>query len=519
MAENLVPLTHAKQKMKDGYGDGDVTIHPTQIFSVNNWALKPNQPEGPPFTAHMVGICNAEKPMAFKAPRTSLQTEKKIYQGTKPRAKAGHKKLSTSFKHPPMSNSDATKGRSFKAPTGSKNGPSRKRNNSCSIKDSNPSQLPVSTLVNIGMLKKDQQAADGPTSLRVTSKEGAHPLLSSSMSTFTNVKPIYSDSVIIHFESASGYDASADPIAGTSAPIDSLPPQQGKDKGTKNYSLDHLFAGTNPNVLANKTKSISDGLEIVLTTPETGTSNAAKPKDDPIILVDDTKEDEEEDKNEEIHSTTNDETSQKHIQETKKIKAEAKIARLKAQPPSPNDLEDLPTKLEEFTISVTSLTSEVAELKTLQWELPVEFFSILNQVASVQAKLKTLDALPSLFLKKIEGEAKAEAARHKGKIWKEELIDLLSPEVASDLHLGEWREVVIACPNKKGKGWTPIYKQIQKRMDYLRTTKVELGIDLDRPLSEQDPLDRLDDLENKKTKHADDIHNFFRANKRLKSSV
>ncbi|GJZ65490.1 hypothetical protein Tco_0622186 [Tanacetum coccineum] len=81
------------------------------------------------------------------------------------------------------------------------------------------------------------------------------------------------------------------------------------------------------------------------------------------------------------------------------------------------------------------------------------------------------------------------------------------------------KEVVKACPNKKGKGWTSIYKQIQERIDYLCTTEAELGIDLDKPLSEQDPLDRLNDLENKKRKHADDIHDFFRANKRLKSSV
>ncbi|GKB80270.1 hypothetical protein Tco_0947165 [Tanacetum coccineum] len=39
------------------------------------------------------------------------------------------------------------------------------------------------------------------------------------------------------------------------------------------------------------------------------------------------------------------------------------------------------------------------------------------------------------------------------------------------------------------------------------------------PLSDQDPLDRLNDLENKKRKLADDIHDFFRANKRPKSSV
>ncbi|GJS77191.1 hypothetical protein Tco_0727072 [Tanacetum coccineum] len=98
------------------------------------------------------------------------------------------------------------------------------------------------------------------------------------------------------------------------------------------------------------------------------------------------------------------------------------------------------------------------------------------------------------------------SARRKSEIRKEELIDLLGPEVvnkkglvtlkvyreddtskiipefkASDLHLGEWREVVTAFPNKKGKG----------------------------SLSEQDPLDRLNDLANKKRKHADDIHDFF----------
>ncbi|GJR87097.1 hypothetical protein Tco_0211108 [Tanacetum coccineum] len=178
--------------------------------------------------------------------------------------------------------------------------------------------------------------------------------------------------------------------------------------------------------------------------------------------------------------------------------------------------------------------------------------------------------------KKIEEEAKAEAARHEGEMRKKELIDLLGPEVmnkyyidklqydkyydkmlnrraksritnrdiltrkgpitlkvyreddtseiipefkASDLHLGEWREVVKASPNKKGKGWTSIHKQIHERMDYLCTTEAELGINLDRPLSEQDPLDRLNDRANKKRKRVDDIHDFFGANKRLKSSV
>ncbi|GKB86357.1 hypothetical protein Tco_0958629 [Tanacetum coccineum] len=176
----------------------------------------------------------------------------------------------------------------------------------------------------------------------------------------------------------------------------------------------------------------------------------------------------------------------------------------------------------------------------------------------------------------IEEEVKAEATRREGEIRKEELINLLSLEVvnkyyndklqynkycdkmlnriaasritnydgltrkgpitlkvhredgtneiipnfkASDLHLGEWREVMEACPKRTGKGWEIIYKQIGTRMDYIHTTEVELGINLDIPLSKQDPLDKLNDLANKKRKHADDIHDYFKAKKRLKSSV
>nr|GEW46259.1 hypothetical protein [Tanacetum cinerariifolium] len=403
------------KNIKDVYGDGDITIHPTQIFSVNNWALNPNHTKGPPFTSHMLAICNAEKPMAFKAPRTSSQTEKKVSQGKNLRAKAGHKKQSTSSKQPPMSSSEATKGGSFKAPTGSKTSLSSKIKEPSSANDLKPSQPSVSTPIDTGIHKEDQQTTGGPTSLGVTSEERAYPRLSS-----------------------------------------------------------------------DKTKSVSDGLKTILATPKTGTKNAAKsskeikfreikledlaklvpnvkadfkdldsPEDDPIIVVDDSKEDEEEDKNEEIHLTTNDKTkdisasippsprstqiqeltnhvlllqSQKHTLETEKTKAEAKIARLKAQHPSPNvgqinellikslsaefskilsahdfynslpielkelismfnelinevkalktqvhgleikvpgDPKELPTKLEEFTTTIASLMSQVAKLKSL----------------------------------------------------------------------------------------------------------------------------------------------------------
>ncbi|GKD41541.1 hypothetical protein Tco_1261748 [Tanacetum coccineum] len=56
-------------------------------------------------------------------------------------------------------------------------------------------------------------------------------------------------------------------------------------------------------------------------------------------------------------------------------------------------------------------------------------------------------------------------------------------------------------------------------MDYIHTTEAELGINLDIPLSKQEPLDKLNDLANKKRKHADEIHDYFKANKRHKSLV
>ncbi|GKA52863.1 hypothetical protein Tco_1222831 [Tanacetum coccineum] len=106
------------------------------------------------------------------------------------------------------------------------------------------------------------------------------------------------------------------------------------------------------------------------------------------------------------------------------------------------------------------------------------------------------------------------------KVYREDGTSEIIPSFKfNDLHLGEWREVMKACPNITGKGWETIYKQIGTRIDYIHMTEAELGINLDIPLSKQDPLDKLNDLVNKKRKHADDIHDHFKANKRLKSLV
>ncbi|GKD03397.1 hypothetical protein Tco_1178371, partial [Tanacetum coccineum] len=209
----------------------------------------------------MLAICVVDKPVVFKAPKTSSKS-KSVSQGIKPGAQTGHKKPLTSSKQPSVSSKEATKGGSSKAPTSSKTGHSKKRKESISAMDSNPSQPSVSTPVDTEMHKEDQQATGGPTSLGVTNKARGNPQLSSGMSTFNLNEPIYSASFIIHSESALGNDAlvvsTAEADLGNSAPSDFVPQQQGMNEGTKNTLHDYLFAGTNPHVLVEQTKSVEE---------------------------------------------------------------------------------------------------------------------------------------------------------------------------------------------------------------------------------------------------------------------
>ncbi|GJZ05197.1 retrotransposon protein, putative, ty1-copia subclass [Tanacetum coccineum] len=64
--------------------------------------------------------------------------------------------------------------------------------------------------------------------------------------------------------------------------------------------------------------------------------------------------------------------SQKDKLEHQKAKAEAEGMEIEL----PGDLNDIPTKLETFTSTASSLMSQVAELKTLKWELPAEFLAL-----------------------------------------------------------------------------------------------------------------------------------------------
>ncbi|GJU51452.1 hypothetical protein Tco_1221007 [Tanacetum coccineum] len=91
------------------------------------------------------------------------------------------------------------------------------------------------------------------------------------------------------------------------------------------------------------------------------------------------------------------------------------------------------------------------------------------------------------------------------KVYREDgIVEVIEKFKASDLQMAEWRELVQVCPDRKEKGWKTIYELIKTRMEYLEQTKKELHIKFNKSLQEQDPLDELNDLANKKIKRTGD---------------
>nr|GEU86543.1 retrovirus-related Pol polyprotein from transposon TNT 1-94 [Tanacetum cinerariifolium] len=170
--EKIVPYPRVifllLEHMMPKYDNKELTINPTQVFSVHNWTLKPNQPEEPPFTTHIKAICNLDVLVDSKATKPSSQTEE-VPQAKKPGAKSGLRRKQSS-KHTSKSNTEASK---------SKTSQSEKDTQSSSTKDKSPSHPSPPTLVVGEMHIVAQQAAGGPTSLGDTGKEGAHLQLNS----------------------------------------------------------------------------------------------------------------------------------------------------------------------------------------------------------------------------------------------------------------------------------------------------------------------------------------------------
>ncbi|GKA09570.1 putative ribonuclease H-like domain-containing protein, partial [Tanacetum coccineum] len=125
------------------YDNEELTINPTQVFSVHNWILKPNQPKEPPFTNHMKAICNLDVYVDSKTPKYSSPTEE-FPQGKKLGARSGLRRKQ-SLKHTSKSTTKTSK---------SQSGHSKKETKSSSAMDTSTSHPSTPTPV-VGEMHKE----------------------------------------------------------------------------------------------------------------------------------------------------------------------------------------------------------------------------------------------------------------------------------------------------------------------------------------------------------------------------
>ncbi|GJZ02552.1 hypothetical protein Tco_0520513, partial [Tanacetum coccineum] len=372
--EKIVPyprfISLLLEHMAPKYDKEELTINPTQVFSVHNWILKPNQPEEPPFTDHIKAICNLDVPVDSKAPNTLLQ----------------------------LKSSDM---------------------------DTSPIHPSPPTLVVGEMHKEAQQAVGGPTSLGATSEEGAHPQLSSGLdasadstaeadpgiSAPSNFVPQQHDKTksagdvlkTAHTTSGANETSRADDISQkvkledlsnilkdtrssfftpdslTYEPIIVLDESEedeevGKDKDTEdtssqNEELEQAKVKAEAEVASMKAKpsypDINQLTELLVTFLKPELPKLFASHDFASCLPTELKE-----------------LSSKITELSGEIKELMQHVR-DMEIELPRDLVEIPTKLETFTSAISSLSSQVAKLKNIQWKLPAEFLSLPSQVSLV----------------------------------------------------------------------------------------------------------------------------------------
>ncbi|GJU52163.1 hypothetical protein Tco_1225877 [Tanacetum coccineum] len=88
----------------------------------------------------------------------------------------------------------------------------------------------------------------------------------------------------------------------------------------------------------------------------------------------------------------------------------------------------------------------------------------------------------------------------------QDVVEMVYKDKISDLHLGEWKEVMDACLKRTGAGRSTIYTHMRQKLDALHKTEQELELDLSIPLEEQDPIIKQNLLSKKKRKNDHDLH-------------
>nr|GEX06590.1 hypothetical protein [Tanacetum cinerariifolium] len=234
------------------------------------------------------------------------------------------------------------------------------------------------------MHKEAQQVAVGLTYLGATGKEGAHPQLNSGMYAFIIIEPVYSASFICTMSLHQDMMLRQIPQLKLILEYQLLRIPYLKNRvWMKEPKTTHLIAylhGANEESRADdislkvKLEDLSDILKGTRSTFFTPDS----PPDEPIIISDKSDEEEEVTKDKDTESTSHDEEL-----EQAKVKAEAEVALMKVKPSYPDihqltellikelkkhvrdkeielsrDLKEILTKLETFTSTISSLSSQ-----------------------------------------------------------------------------------------------------------------------------------------------------------------
>ncbi|GJV17090.1 hypothetical protein Tco_1362413 [Tanacetum coccineum] len=383
----------------------------------------------------MLAICKVEFLVEHKAPNTSSYTRKKDSKGKNPGAKSRHRKQPTFSKHHPLSKIEATKGRSSKASTRSKTSHLVKETQSSSALDINPSQPPASTHVVVRLHKEDQQTTGKKEASNIAQnieeEFNTSPALSSSEDTKKNIKledlsKIVQDADFDFIDLDSPKDDEPIIIKDESDEEVHAEKNQKLEKLKSKVEAEVSFLTAQPSFpnVKQLTELLAGtlgfgvgwcggygrigGVEWVLvcgivvlcgyldvgnglvrpcswcgSVGERGTNDECC-SDLPTGCIDE---------------FVVPEVCIVAVNKLDVIVMDSwlKIGyrRLIGQGYSFKViLHDLGT-----TTIVSSLATQVAELKTLQWELPAEFLSILGQVSSFKDNIKTLDALPTLLSK------------------------------------------------------------------------------------------------------------------------
>ncbi|GKB02388.1 retrovirus-related pol polyprotein from transposon TNT 1-94 [Tanacetum coccineum] len=463
-------------------------------------------------------------------------------QGKKPEAKSGLKRKQSS-KDTSESKTEVSK---------SKTGQSKKDTQSSSTKEKSPSHPSPPTPVVGEMHKEAQQAAGGPTSLGATSEEGAHPQLSSgsNLSVLVDKTKSAGDGLkTAHTDSGANEESRADDIS-----------------------------------LKVKLEDLSD----ILKDTRSAFFTPDSPPDEPIIVSDESEEEEEVAKDKDTEATSHDVPkdtsvppppspksaqiqelmaqvhllqSQKEELEQAKAKAKAEVLLLNITGLSgeikelkkhvrdmeielPGDLKEIPTKLETFTSTISSLSSQ---LKTLDF-LPRLLHKVTNTLNMFATMMENALGAPSMnvlsagkaIASPAEGEKNTKDAEAN---LQKQLINLLGIEVAEQynnkkLLFDKYCDKLLKRKKspkitnckvlaKKGPITLKIYREdgsdevisnLKTRLDQLTQTEQELKIDLNKPLKEQDPLNELNELANKKRKRTSDLKDHSMSTKKHKSS-